>query len=163
MNGSILKITGLTPQLEMEIADLLDEAALPSRCAEGRDLFATFDADGKIVGAACAERCAGNCLIHYVVVRPASRLNGTGSALVNHVLGYFAGRCDRAYVASGNAGRFFERFGFTDVPAAELPAVVLRAGLPAVAGTTAAGTEIANGAGEGNVMVMELPGRWTIP
>ncbi|HUV37801.1 MAG TPA: GNAT family N-acetyltransferase [Patescibacteria group bacterium] len=158
MDGSILKITGLTPQLEMEIADLLEEAALVSRCAGGGDLFATFDEDGKVVGLACAERRAENCLIHFVVVRPVSRMNGAGSALVNHVLGYFAGRCDRAYVASGGAEGFFERFGFVPVRPGETPAVVTEAGLTVGPGAEAAGDEGASG-----IMVLELPSIWTIP
>lgn len=158
MDGSILKITGLTPQLEMEIADLLEEAALPSRCAERGDLFATFDADGTVVGLACAERCEENCLIDFVVVRPRSRMKGTGSALVNHVLGYFAGRCDRAYVAAGDAGGFFERFGFTLVRAGDVPAIAIAAGLAADAAAKAA-----DGGGVTGIMMLELPSRWTIP
>lgn len=164
MDGSILKITGMTPQLEMEIAALLDEAALVYRRTEHDDLFVTFDVDGKAVGIACAGRYAEHCLIHFVVVRPALRMKGTGRALVNHVLGYFAGRCDRVYVSAGCAGRFFEQFGFTAVSAGELPADILAAEPVAAPGPGAGGTgAIAGDAATKDYMVLELPSRWTVP
>jgi N-acetylglutamate synthase-like GNAT family acetyltransferase len=155
VNGTVLKITALTPQLEMEIQDLLDETAIRTRPSDDRDLFAIFDADGKVLGIACAEQRRENCLIHFVVVRLESRGEGAGSALVNHALAYFAGRCDRAYVAAGDAGEYFERFGFRYVPEGELPESVVSAGLTPVRpgeGTIAEG-----------VMMLDLPSRWTIP
>ena len=158
MNGTILKITGLTPQLEMEAADLLD-GIVPSlgRVAFG-ELFATFDADGKAVGLASAERHGENCLIYFVVVRQDSRRKGTGSALVNHVLGYFAGKCDRAYVAARGAEKFFERFGFSHVGADEIPEAVIEAGA-----TMGPGADGRVGGPAATVMMIELPSRWTIP
>jgi N-acetylglutamate synthase-like GNAT family acetyltransferase len=157
MEESVLKITGLTPQLEMEITELLDEAAVKSRCTGNADLFAIFDSDGRALGFACAERRGENCLIRFVVVRSDARMKGTGSALVNHVLGYFSGRCDRAYAAVGEAGGFFERFGFRYVPVEQLPEAVTMANLVEDADARTAGDERAA------VMMIDLPSRWTIP
>jgi N-acetylglutamate synthase-like GNAT family acetyltransferase len=158
MNGSILKITALTPQLEMEITNLLNEAGVRSRCMENGEVFATFDSKERLTGLACAGRYGEDCLIHFVVVRSDVRSRGTGSALVNHVLGYFAGRCDRAYVAAGNAGGFFEQFGFTAVAHGELPESVSRAQQAAVSESERRDVERAM-----KFMLLELPGRWTIP
>lgn len=158
MIGSILKITALTPRLEMEITDLLEEAGVRSHCMEKGEVFATFDSEERLTGIACAERYGENCLIHFVAVRSDKRSRGIGTALINHMLGYFAGRCDRAYVAAGNAGGFFERFGFTAVPRRELPESVHRAQPAAVGESKGRDVERAM-----QVMLLELPSRWTIP
>ncbi len=158
MDESILKITALTPRLKQEITDLLEEAGVRSGCLEKGEIFATFDSEERLTGIACAERYGENCLIHFVAVRSDVRFRGIGSALINHMLGYFAGRCDRAYVAAGNAGGFFERFGFTAVSHRELPESVSR-GQP-VAWGESNGRDVE---GAMQVMLLELPSRWTIP
>lgn len=158
MNVSILKITALTPQLEVEVINLLKDAGVRSRCVENGEIFATFDSEDRLTGLACAERYGESCLIHFVAVRRDVRSRGTGSALVNHLLGYFAGKCDRAYVSAGDAGGFFERFGFTAVADLELPESVSRVRQAVVCEST-----VEDSGRAAQFMMLELPSRWTIP
>jgi N-acetylglutamate synthase-like GNAT family acetyltransferase len=152
MGGTVLKITALTPQLDLEIEELLAGEAIEARWGDEAELFATFDGEGRLAGLACATRRGGDCLLRFVVVRSDARGGGVGSALVNHVLGYFSGRGERLYTIAGDAVPFFERFGFGPVSRGELPAVL--------AGDAAAG---GGGAARGDVMVIDLPASWTIP
>jgi N-acetylglutamate synthase-like GNAT family acetyltransferase len=151
MDGQVFKITELNPQMEMEMLDLLREAGLASRWSRGLELFAVFDSQSNLKGVACAREFDDFCLLSLVAVRKEAEGKGTGSALVNHVLGYFSSRCERAFtiVGEGEAKGFFQRFGFVPLSSDELPG--------AVADFVEA-HELA--APESVAMVLNLPHRW---
>ena len=70
----------------------------------------------------------------------------------------YAGRCGRAYVAARDVERFFERFGFSRVPVDDVPDEI---GEAAAAAISDGGMRDGHAAVE--VMMLELPSRWTIP
>ena len=148
---NIVKVTELNPQLEMEVFDILEEAELASRWLSGSELFVKFDSQGGVQGVACANEFGKDCLIHLVAVRENSRGKGTGSALVNHVLGYFSGRCERIYILAEEAQGFFRHFGFKAVSTDMLPESIT--GSKEIKGFITTGTV---------VMLLELPHRWSM-
>jgi N-acetylglutamate synthase-like GNAT family acetyltransferase len=124
MSSQVLKITVLNPQLEMEVHQILRELGLTSRWIEGSELFACLDTHGRVEGIACTRVFGEDCLLLLVAVCRRVRRNGRGSALVNHILGYYAGNCKRVYVLAADAESFFLRFGFQAVTAGGLPETI---------------------------------------
>lgn len=121
MDHQVVKVTELTPQLDMEVLNIAAAAGLEGRMLPGSELFVRFDKHGKVQGAACGNSFGESCLIYLVAVREESRSMGTGSALVNHLLMYYSQRCKQAYILVDDAVRFFERFGFKQIPFEQLP------------------------------------------
>lgn len=121
MDHQVVKVTELTPQLDMEVLDIASAAGLEGRMLPGNELFVRFDKHGRVQGAACGNSFGESCLIYLVAVREESRGMGTGSALVNHLLMYYSQRCKQAYILVDDAVGFFERFGFRQVPFEQLP------------------------------------------
>lgn len=127
MYDEVLKITAKNPQLEMEVLEILGETKLAPRLVAGCDLFACFDSQGHVEGIACTKVFGEDCLLLLVAVREAVRRKGVGSALVNHVLGYFSGHCERMYALAVGVEGFFDRFGFSRVGRRDLPDAFLEA------------------------------------
>ena len=109
MDHQVVKVTELTPQLDMEVLNIASAAGLEGRMLPGSELFVRFDKHGRVQGAACGNSFGESCLIYLVAVREESRGMGTGSALVNHLLMYYSQRCKEAYILVDNAKGFFER------------------------------------------------------
>jgi len=152
MSGQIYKITGISPKLSMDVKSLLEDEGLAGRYLPGADLFAAFDSEGGLEGAAGSNRFETECLLRFVAVRAASRRRGIGSGLVGHALGYYAGRCRRMWaVAPLRSAGFFERFGFRAVTTDRLP--------PAVRNSRdLRDVEIARA----KVLLMDLPRKWPL-
>jgi N-acetylglutamate synthase-like GNAT family acetyltransferase len=121
MDHQIVKITELTPQLDMEVLNIAAAAGLEGRMLPGSELFVQFDKHGRVQGAACGNSFGEICMIYLVAVREDSRAMGTGSALVNHLLMYYSQRCKQAYILTDDMMRYFERFGFRKIPFEQLP------------------------------------------
>lgn len=149
MEGLVVKITELNPQLEMEIRDLLADMGRSYASFEGCELFARMDQSGHVLGIAYATSAAKFCHLLFVAVRPDARGEGTGSMIINHVLSHYAGLCDAMYLLTEAEG-FFERFGFMRISNDRLPEEIRErtGGNGATVSTTAA-------------MLIELPGHWT--
>ncbi|UCF04352.1 MAG: GNAT family N-acetyltransferase [bacterium] len=124
INSQVLKITVLNPQLEMDVHQILRELGLTSRWIARSELFACLDTHGRVEGIACTKVFGEDCLLLLVAVRQGVQRKGRGSALVNHVLGYYAGNCKRVYALAAGAESFFLRFGFQAVPAGGLPETI---------------------------------------
>lgn len=120
MAAQVVRISEPTPGLEMHIRRLLERTGTTRRWADGGALFAVLGAGGEPLGVALAGEGERDSVIHLVAARPGGV--GTGSALVNHLLQFLAGRCDRVFVVAGPAAPFFERFGFSPVAVGDLPA-----------------------------------------
>ncbi|MBN1884525.1 MAG: hypothetical protein JW876_03240 [Candidatus Krumholzibacteriota bacterium] len=119
MAAQVVRIAEPTPGLGMEIARLVEETGTAARWTPDAELFAVLGGAGSPLGIALAERLDRDGVIHLVAARPGGE--GTGSALVNHLLLFLSTGCDRVFVVAGPAGGFFERFGFRIVPAERLP------------------------------------------
>jgi N-acetylglutamate synthase-like GNAT family acetyltransferase len=124
LEHQVVKITELTPQLDMEVIDLVSTAGLEARYLPGSDVFVKFDPHGRVQGVACANSFGEYCLLYLVVVREEYRLMGTGSAVVNHVLGYYSQRCKQAYALVDDMEGFFQRFGFRFISMNDIPEVI---------------------------------------
>lgn len=85
----------------------------------GTRLWATADADGPTATAAL-ERVGPAALLRSVAVRPDRRGHGTARRLVETVLAEAAGDgVRRVYLFSTDAGAFWSRLGFREVPVPE--------------------------------------------
>lgn len=149
MEGLVVKVTELNPQLEMEIRDLIADLGRSRVRFEDCELFARMDPAGHVLGVASAVSNEEYCHLLFVAVRPDARGQGTGSMIVNHVLSHYAGVCDAMYLLTEEEG-FFERFGFERISKDRLPEEILqRAGGDCTQEPPAA------------AMLIELPGHWT--
>lgn len=152
MSGQIYKVTGISPKVAMEVRDLLETEKLDGRYVAGADIFAAFDSDGALEGVAGSAEFETECLLQFVAVRGASRRRGTGSGLVGHILGYYAGRCRRIWaLAPARCAGFFERFGFQPAASDRLPRAVRDS-------RSLRSVEIARM----KVLEMDLPRQWPI-
>ncbi|MBN1164248.1 MAG: GNAT family N-acetyltransferase [Candidatus Krumholzibacteriota bacterium] len=125
MDGLVFKVTELNPRLEMDIRDLVEAAGAGDRWIPGGDLFARFDSEGSALGIAGAREFELDCLIELVVVREDWRGKGIGSGLVNKILGYYAGECERVFALADNyTVDFFARFGFESGRRERLPEAI---------------------------------------
>lgn len=148
MEGLVVKVTELNPQLEMEIRELLADMGKSFARFNDCELFARMEPAGRVVGVACAVSNEEYCHLLFVAVRPDARRQGTGSMIVNHVLSHYAGVCDAMYLLTEDES-FFERFGFARISNDRLPEEIRqRAG-----GSCAPATPTA-------AMHIELPGNW---
>lgn len=149
MEGLVLKVTELNPQLEMEIRDLLSSMGRSySRFGEC-ELFARMDRADHVLGVACAIPGDRYCHLLFIAVRADSRGQGTGSMIINHVLSHYAEECDTMYLLTEDEG-FFERFGFKRIALERLPEEIRR--------RTGSDSDMEPGAA---AMEIELPGDWT--
>lgn len=149
MDGQVLKVTELNPRLGMEVTGLLREEG--AEWLEESELFVRFGPDGRVLGVACISEFDEDCLISLVVVKGDSKGKGTGSSLINHILGYFSGRCDRVYVLAGEARGFFQRFGFRGVSPDDVPEPII--------GFCKSRSLLNRG---GDIMMLNLPRSWTM-
>jgi GNAT superfamily N-acetyltransferase len=125
VEGHVVRVTELNPQLEMEIRKLFRSVEGRLTFPGGCELFAMLGSAGEVLGAACSVGFDEFCLMLYVAVRPDGRGEGTGSMLVNHMLTHYAGKCGRMYIITEVQG-FFKRFGFMRTVLDRLPEQVYR-------------------------------------
>jgi N-acetylglutamate synthase-like GNAT family acetyltransferase len=125
LEGQVVKVTELNPQLGMEIRKLLGTVEGRFTLPVGCELFAMLNPAGQVLGAACVAGFDECCLLLFIAVRPDERGRGTGSMVVNHVLTDYAGKCERMYLFTEAVG-FFERFGFTRMDRDRLPDEIYR-------------------------------------
>ncbi len=115
-------MTETNPRLSMDIENLLQSAGLSERNTADGDLFASFDSDGTVTGAAAGRQFEKDSLLRFVAVKEEYRRESTGSALVGRLLSYYAGTCERTFVLSRpDAAAFFGRFGFERIQSDRLP------------------------------------------
>jgi len=142
----VVRISEPNPQLAMEIRELFAAERLEAPVPGPFELFALFDSNGRIEGAASVEVAEDICILRALAIRPGSRKKGLGYALVSHILFHCSGAHERMYLAARGQQVYFERFGFRIASRAEAPAAVARAIL--FSGCGPAG---------GPVMVIDLP------
>jgi amino-acid N-acetyltransferase len=121
MDEQVVKITDLSPQLEMELHDLIGVLDLSTDVLKDLELFARFDSNGRVQGFAGLREFDEACLLVLVVVRENSRGKGIGSALVSHILWHYAGKVEQMYLVTKTAEDFFQRFGFRKTAIDKLP------------------------------------------
>lgn len=149
MEELVLKVTELSPQLEMEIRDLLANMGKSYERFGECELFARINRAGHVLGVACAMTGDEYCHLLFVAVNPDSRGQGTGSMIINHVLSHYADEFDSMYLLTEDES-FFERFGFERISNEQLPEEIRRR--MGRNGALAPGTA---------AMKIELPGLWT--
>lgn len=151
MSVQVLKVTELNPRLGMEVLELLTAEDLIAHWLPDSELFVRLDSNGQLEGAVCVKDFEEDTLTLFVVVKEDMRGEGTGSTLVNHVLGYCASRRDRVYLLAHKELGFFRRFGFRDLPLEELPDSIMgsREVKDLISSATVA-------------MVLNLPGRFSM-
>lgn len=121
MSMQVVRIVDPNPQLEMDIRSMLAAEGLGAPSCDEADLFALFDADGRIEAAAFSCFLEDACFLHAVVVRAESRRKGLGYALVSHIVSQSFARGVRLYLVAVKARGFFERYGFDEVQREALP------------------------------------------
>lgn len=121
MSMQVVRIVEPNPQLEMDIRAMLAAEGLGAPSCDEADLFALFDAGGRIEAAAFSCFLEDACFLHAVVVREESRRKGLGYALVSHIVSQSFARGVRLYLIAIKARGFFERYGFDEVPRGALP------------------------------------------
>lgn len=144
MQDQVMRVAEPTPSVEGELRSLL--AGHGAAAPPDAELFAVFDREGHVKGVALATEEGEDCVLHLVVVRAGSRGKGTGSALVNHLLGFFSDRCKRIFAVPGDAAAFFERFGFAHASWDAVPD----------------GVRLAAGEAAGGLLVLELARSWSM-
>ncbi|MFN8501294.1 GNAT family N-acetyltransferase [Kouleothrix sp.] len=93
--------------------------------APGSRYWLALDGERVPVGAIGAEYGADAVLLRSAAVRAAARGQGIGAALLAHALGEARRQgCARAYLFSTDAGAFWARMGFREVPVPELVAAL---------------------------------------
>ncbi len=127
MDEQVVKITDLSPQLEMELHDLMGVLDLSTDVLKDLDLFARFDSNGRVQGFAGLREFEEACLLVVVVVREDSRGKGIGSAIISHMLWHYAGRIEQMYLVTETALEFFQRFGFRKTAMDKLPPSIAEA------------------------------------
>ncbi len=152
MPGDILKVTRMNSRLSMRITDLLSKERLLWRWREEGEVFVRLGRGGKVSGAICSGRIEKSGVIHFVVVAEEERQKGLGVGLVNRVMAYYSGRCDRIFVLSGGeADPFFIDFGFERLTPNQAEEATLRSWIPD-------GYEL----NRLKLLRMRLPGRWPV-
>ncbi|MBL8059059.1 MAG: GNAT family N-acetyltransferase [Anaerolineales bacterium] len=109
-----------------DLAAVLAEAGLSTQAllAPGSHYWAA-EAEGLMVGVIGLELGAGAALLRSLAVRPAARGQGLGAALVAEALRWAEAQALRAaYLFSTDAGPFWRRQGFVEVPVPELVAAL---------------------------------------
>jgi N-acetylglutamate synthase-like GNAT family acetyltransferase len=106
---------------------ILAEAGLSAHAvlAGGTRYWLAERADGELLGVIGLELGAGAVLLRSAAVRTAVRGQGIGAALLRHALREAASAGQgRAYLFSTDAGAYWSRQGFREVPVAELVALL---------------------------------------
>ena len=109
------------------ICELLVESGLSAHAvlAPGTRYWLARLADGAPVGAIGLEVGAGAALLRSAAVRPAARGRGIGAALLRRALAEAAaGGQKHVYLFSTDAGAYWSRQGFSEVPVPELVAAL---------------------------------------
>ena len=146
MSMQVVRIAEPNLRLAMEIRELLAAERLPVPVFTDVDLFAVFDSEGRIEGAAFVDSLEDSCVLGAVVVRRESRKKGLGYTLVSHILCQCSAAHERMFLVSRGAQAYFERFGFRTVSLDGIPERVARSAF------------VAGCAGEeGPAMVIDLP------
>ncbi|HEU5099821.1 MAG TPA: GNAT family N-acetyltransferase [Roseiflexaceae bacterium] len=109
------------------ICEVLAESGLSSHAvlAPGTRYWLARYADGAPVGAIGLEVGAGAALLRSAAVRPAARGRGIGAALLRRALAEATtGGQKQVYLFSTDAGAYWSRQGFSEVPVPELVAAL---------------------------------------
>ncbi len=150
MSAQVYKVTEANPRFDAELAGLLKETGLGSREPGGGVVYAAFDSDGSLAGAASARLMETECLFKYVAVTEARRGKGLGSSLVGKALTFCSGECERAWVISDeDSASFFTRFGFEMTTSDMIPDLLRRS-------RDLGEVEIASL----RVLLLEFPAKW---
>jgi N-acetylglutamate synthase-like GNAT family acetyltransferase len=124
---SAYNIRAATPADAEPICAILAESQLSTHAvlAAGTRYWLAQQADGAPIGAIGCEAGAGAVLLRSAAVRPAARGQGIGTALLLHALNEAAAEgCQQAYLFSTDAGAYWSRQGFREVPVPELVAAL---------------------------------------
>ena len=111
---------------DAHLREALHAADLPTEDIEdyGRAFFEAASDEGRAVGYASLERCAGDYLLRSVVVLPAHQGHGWGRVIVEATLRGIDCSSD-VFLATTSATSFFSIIGFVEVSRTEAPAAVL--------------------------------------
>lgn len=122
------QVRAATPSDRPRAEELLTEAGLPLEgVAEHFGTFIVAMQEDRMIGAIGLEIHGEDALLRSAVVARAGRGSGVGSALAEAVITEARRRRLRhLYLLTTSAERFFARFGFAEVPRAEVPAAIRR-------------------------------------
>jgi N-acetylglutamate synthase-like GNAT family acetyltransferase len=114
--ADLARIVALLAHAELGAADVL---------VPGTRYWVAESSSGELIGAIGAEYGAGALLLRSMAVLRAARGRALGAALVEHVLAAARAAGYRvAYLFSTDAGPYWERRGFREVPVPELVAAL---------------------------------------
>ena len=109
------------------IVALLEHAGLGAEdvLAPGTRYWLAEDAANRMVGVIGLEFGFGAALLRSMAVQPGARGHNIGAALVEHALAESSAQgCDTIYLFSTDAGSYWLRRGFREVPVPELVAAL---------------------------------------